>query len=482
MSVSANSSFVSSRYNFVVPVESEFLLYNSATGGVISLAGPDARPLIAEICGSPHIIQTAKLDSQLFQQLLAGEFLIEEGTDEVARIRDRFHVAKVRTPIVLTLTTTMDCNLGCYYCYEERSSERLAVADVPQVVELARSLLVASRKDSLHVDWYGGEPLMNLTFLEEASLALQKLCSDLTVMYSASVISNGTSWPESIGEFLRRHKIRQVQISFDGMRENHNKRRRYRKGYGEHGQLSSFDKAVDLVGKLVEHARVDLRFNIDRGNEQDVIPFVRFARSKGWFNATHRAVFQPARLSSYSARSGFMRKTELSIDEYERIRAVVREEAARTLTVEEAEVPDKFPYPRTSVCAALATDSVVVGADAKLYRCGLQVGESGRAIGQMSTVGSTLLPILNNPKVVQYSDAQWWRNFDPTVLSTCSQCSFLPVCWGGCPKKHLEQDGHALLEQGSYWRRNLPRLVAEGVGRTCDPKFTFSEAEQFRQA
>ena len=177
-----------------------------------------------------------------------------------------------------------------------------------------------------------------------------------------------------------------------------------------------------------------------------------------------------------------MRKTELGIDEYERIRAAVREEAAKTLTVEEAEVPDKFPYPRNSVCAALANDSVVIGADAKLYRCGLQVGESGRAVGKMKAVGSTLLPILNNAGAVQESDAQWWRSFDPTALSTCSQCSFLPVCWGGCPKKHLEQDRHALLEQGSYWRRNLPRLVAEGVGRSCDPRIEFSEAEQFREA
>jgi hypothetical protein len=64
--------------------------------------------------------------------------------------------------------------------------------------------------------------------------------------------------------------------------------------------------------------------------------------------------------------------------------------------------------------------------------------------------------------------------------STCSRCSFLPVCWGGCPKKHLDEDRHAILEQGAYWRRNLPRLIAEGVGLTCDPAITFADADQFR--
>jgi uncharacterized protein len=159
----------------------------------------------------------------------------------------------------------------------------------------------------------------------------------------------------------------------------------------------------------------------------------------------------------------------------------VRREAATIVVVEEAEVPDKFPYPRSSVCAALAADSVVVGADAKLYRCGLQVGETRRSVGTLELLASPLLPILGQTVDRDGSEERWWKSFDPTTLPTCSRCSFLPVCWGGCPKKHLEGDGHALWEQGEYWRRNLARLVVEGVGKTCDPSFAFSESDQFRE-
>lgn len=478
MTLSPDVVFASSRYNFAVPVDSGYLLYNSATGSVLGLSGPDAGRLAAKLGGNPRIVQTHELDSSLVEQLRDGGFLLEALTDEVAAIRERFRKAIAETPIVLTLTTTMDCNLGCYYCYEERSGDRLEINKVEQVVDLAHGLLVSSGKDSLHVDWYGGEPLMNLEFLEPASVALQDLCTQLNVAYSASVISNGTCWPAGIEEFVRRHKIRQVQISFDGMRANHDKRRRYRKGYADPRKPSSFDEAVRLVDELVRHVRVDLRLNIDRGNQNDVIPFLVFARARGWFSGRHRVIFQPARVSSYTEHSAFMRKVELSIEEYERIRAMVREEAQKNISVEEAEVPDKFPYPRTSVCAALARDSVVVGADANLYRCGLQVGEVSRSVGRIKGRNSTLFPILSNTQ--RGSDEAWWKNFDPTVLPTCSRCSFLPVCWGGCPKKHLEEDRHAILEQGAYWRRNLPRLIAEGVGLTCDPAFAFAETDQFR--
>jgi len=233
---------------------------------------------------------------------------------------------------------------------------------------------------------------------------------------------------------------------------------------------------------LALQVRLDLRFNIDRGNQDDIIPFLIFARERGWFSEQHHVVFQPARLSSYTERSAFMRDVELNIDEYKEVRARVRDEAVHLVAVEEAEVPDKFPYPRNSVCAALARDSIVVGANANLYRCGLQVSETARSIGILKSPPSSLFPILSERSSGSRSDATWWKSFDPTSLPTCSRCSFLPVCWGGCPKKHLERDRHAILEQGAYWRRNLARLVAEGVGARCDASFSFGEVDQFRAA
>jgi uncharacterized protein len=251
MSLPTRTTLQGSRYNFVGPTGSSLLLYNSASGAVLSLQGPDAASLANQLGGIPRSIVTDALDSSLLERLTDGGFVVEHDVDEVANIRERFRDAVDTTPAVLTLTTTMDCNLGCYYCYEERSPDRLESKQVTQVVELARGLLVESGKDSLHVDWYGGEPLLNLPFLELASDALQKMCAERKAWYSASVISNGTLWPADVRSFLVRNRIRQVQISFDGMRDNHDKRRKYRKGYSDPGKNSSFDQAVKLVDELV---------------------------------------------------------------------------------------------------------------------------------------------------------------------------------------------------------------------------------------
>ena len=472
----ADANFSSSRYNFVVPVEEGCLLYNSFSGAVLLLNGPDAVS-VGELLASQHrVVDIEGFPDNLLTDLFAGSFLVPASFDELQAVRDRFWEARRETPLALTLTTTLDCNLGCYYCYEDRSEARLDAASAADVVSWARSRLLASQKKTLHVDWYGGEPLLNYEFIETASTLLQQLCRDLEVVYSASIISNGTCWPEDVGAFVQRHKIRQAQISFDGLRHHHNLRRHFR---NKSEQASSFDLAVALVDKLLDFVRVDVRINIDRKNEGDVLPFVEFAQSRGWFQREFPAVIQPARLSAYSETSAFMRKSELSVSEYDELRGAVRSKARGNFRVEESEAPEGFPVPRSSVCAALANDSVVVGADQKLYRCGLQVSEPYRAVGVLNRESTGPFRIIGQDDGLR-AQQTWWDEFDPTKLTSCSRCSFLPICWGGCPKKHLDEDQHALAEQGAYWRRNLARLVVEGVGLQLEQPIELTQADQFR--
>jgi uncharacterized protein len=467
----------SSRYNFVVALQQECLLYNSFSGAVLQLTGPDAAASAEMLAGRPREVDAAIFPDAMLADLLAGHFLLPAGADELREIRERYWEARRETPLALTLTTTLDCNLGCYYCYEERSEARLAAESVEDIAIWTRERLRKSGKKTLHVDWYGGEPLLNQEFIEAASATLQGLCREMEVGYSASIISNGTCWPEDVRGFIERHRIRQAQISFDGLRRNHNRRRRYRDASE---RASSFDIAVELVDQLLDCVRVDVRINIDRRNAVDVLPFIEFARSRGWFERKFPAVIQPARLAAYSESSAFMRKSELTLTEYDTLRTEVRARAQGNFKVEESEAPEGFPVPRSSVCAALANDSVVVGADQRLYRCGLQVSEPHRAVARLGQRTPGAFHILGQDD--QLAEQQgWWDRFDPTTLPSCSRCSFLPICWGGCPKKHLDGDQHAVAEQSAYWRRNLARLVAEGLGKRLARPLELSLEDQFRE-
>ncbi len=462
--------WVSSRFSFAVPLDDGVIVYNSNTGAALQLTGEDASELAAMLTGQISEWRSTDLPEKLLETLCGGGFLVESGTNEVLLVRERYRLARGWTPLVVTLTTTMDCNLGCYYCYEARTADQLHAASIPAIQAWVTERLRRRTDKCLHVDWYGGEPTQNLSFLEEASRALQETCAEEGATYSASIISNGTTWPQDVGSFLTRNRIRQAQISFDGLKESHDRRRRYRRGRAPTPNASSFEIAAALVDELLQWVRVDIRINLDRRNQHELPQFVEFARRRGWFSRKFRAAIQPARLSAFSERSEFMRGYQLGAAEFEELRAQARGSVGPDVLVEESEVPDGYPFPRTSVCAALARDSFVVGADGLTYRCGLQVGETHRAVGRLK----------ESVSADDFPDAAWWEAFDPTAQPSCSRCSFLPICWGGCPKKHLENDQQALREQSIYWRRNLPRLIAQRFSRSPVPGFTFSEQDQFR--
>jgi len=176
-----------------------------------------------------------------------------------------------------------------------------------------------------------------------------------------------------------------------------------------------------------------------------------------------------AKLSAYSDRSAFMRRRELSHDQFEELQAIARRKLPREAQ-DDQDMVRGFPHPRTSVCGALAPDSAVIGADGREYRCGLQVGEVHRAVGRFGEA----------QKGEIFPDQAWWNTFDPTTLPTCSKCSFLPVCWGGCPKRHLDGSQTDIQSEGRFWRTNLPRLIAAGFDELPPPGFVYTEADQFR--
>jgi uncharacterized protein len=452
-----------------LPLADGYGLFNARTGSVLRLQGADAEELAGVLSGPPVEIDPDELGESLAARLRRNGFVLGADEDELAFIRERYWAAREGAPVALLVTTTMDCNLGCYYCYETRSPDALRVGDIEDVVEIARERLARQGKRRLHVDWYGGEPLMNLDFLEQTSLALQEMCSGEGIAYQASAISNGTHWPSDVGPFIARHKICEVQISFDGLKANHDRRRRFRSGYRPSDDASSFDLAADLVDDLLLHTRVDVRFNADPGNAEDLPGFIGLARERGWFDAPFRCVVVVARLAAYSDRSAFMRRRELTDEEYDQLL-----EVARTLLPHEAQdnqdLIEGFPAPKTSVCGALAFDSAVVGADGLEYRCGLQVGERHRAVGRFGEQANS----------EAFPDRAWWAAFDPTTAPTCSRCSFLPVCWGGCPKRHLENSRIDLDREGRFWRLNLPRMIGAGFGEEPPAEFTYTEADQFR--
>jgi uncharacterized protein len=94
--------------------------------------GRDAVGLAQQLSGECIEVLESSIPTEVYQQLCAGSFIVPTEADELLEIRERFRRARAETPMALTITTTMDCNLGCYYCYEERSGDKLAIKELDE--------------------------------------------------------------------------------------------------------------------------------------------------------------------------------------------------------------------------------------------------------------------------------------------------------------------------------------------------------------
>lgn len=110
---------------------------------------------------------------------------------------------------VLTLNLTTVCNLQCKYCYQKRLGRRsLSLRDVQRAL---KQVATASNLPLLSIQFFGGEPLLELGLLKE----IVSLCECEYPEISFSVVTNGTLLDSDTATFFKMHGIG-VVISWDG--------------------------------------------------------------------------------------------------------------------------------------------------------------------------------------------------------------------------------------------------------------------------
>lgn len=476
-------SYSTSRYNFKFPTDTASLIYNSLSGASQLLRGEGSESLAQALCTFPATTDDSSMPPEMITTFLKNGFIIPQDYDELSVVRERFSYARSNAAVAMTVTLTQDCNLGCYYCYQDRQGSKLGELHLDDLVEHAKKLLKKSGKGKLHVDWYGGEPMLNLKFLELASNSLQTLCEDMGVTYEASMLSNGTMWPCDRREFVKKHKLVRVQISFDGIEKTHNKIRRKRNKF-EHTCDNQFLEAVDVVNDLHEVIWVDVRFNISKVNFREAISFAEESIARGWFQDVSKAKLQLAKITAYTDKIDFIRKNDIGYSDFESLRDEIRA-IVEDKYLDISSAVEDYPKPRKSVCSAIADNSVVVGAEGMLYNCGLQIGEVEKSIGKLkssSHAGNQKVYWMNNSRndSSHRENVEFWNNFNPADMTKCKVCSFLPLCWGACPKLHLDKDQKYLDQQSEYWRKMLPKRLSASTGVRIPSTFELTHDDQFK--
>jgi len=122
-------------------------------------------------------------------------------------------------PRAFTLELVKGCNLRCQYCYyadradayspSTRMSQEVAERSVDHL------LGAAAEGESVHVHFFGGEPLLNFPLLRHTVEYGEEVARGAGKGITFEVTTNGTALTDEVVRFLNAHHV-QVGVSFDG--------------------------------------------------------------------------------------------------------------------------------------------------------------------------------------------------------------------------------------------------------------------------
>jgi uncharacterized protein len=172
----------------------------------------------------------------------------------------------------LFINPTLNCNFSCWYCYEQHNKKRMANDVMDNTIKYIENLITKEKIQSLHIDWFGGEPLLCYkTVIKPISVEVKRICVQNKVNFFMTMTTNGFLIKPEMVPFFEEHNYIRFQITIDGDKKSHNRTR-----FHYNSQDGSYDTIVNNICLLTQlpNIRVVLRINYTKEILSDCIHII----------------------------------------------------------------------------------------------------------------------------------------------------------------------------------------------------------------
>lgn len=411
-----------SRYNFFYPYNKDEKKYIACNVLTSSLALIDEEHYKQYLAFSNEEIDIE--DNEFVEDLKKGGFILDKDIDELEIIRhDMYKVKFDENQLALTIAPTLDCNFRCIYCYEKDviNKQRMTKEIADSIIELIRRK--SKTLKSLNIDWYGGEPLLEIDMIEYLSNKIIKICDENNIVYQAGIVTNGYYLNEKNIEILQKARVIRIQITIDGDETVHNKRRPLLDGNPTFSTIINNLKFIKKYKGLTY-----LRINVDNENAGDAIKVVDILENMDLVKVVIPYLgIVTNNNNSYIDNKCIKDKDYLDIrknfDSY-----IV--DKGFFSSINDRQLPHRI----NCVCSANKANSMVINSDGEIYKCWEDIGNYDLSIGNIKD------EISKNLVYLRYVMS------DPTMDPECSECKYLPICLSGCPSNRGDKQKTRCLE------------------------------------
>lgn len=397
-----------SYYNFYIPQGNKVLLYNSLNNAYL---------VMRKDCFS-NIIVKEKIDlvklkekyPSIFNSFINNGLVVDDDLNEKDICKNIYHQRKFSKKIYeLTINPTLDCNLKCWYCYENHiKGSSMTDELVDKIIKHLEYKFKSEPYETLKLSFFGGEPILKPKLVKQILKKVSELSSQYNFKLLLHFTTNGTVLPQSLLSALSNHNV-SFQITIDGYEINHNSIRILKKGNSKEGTYNLIIHNIKRICDTIEKSRVTVRINFSNDTFEKLESLVDDLNNcdrKKVFFSLHRVWQVDTNLISKDSLFKFIRYANS-------FGFLVYYMSLNNIGI--------------TSCYADHYNQAVINYDGKVFKC------TARDFNEENSEG-----VLTKEGIINWKTDKLLDRMNIRIAENCKDCKLLPSCPGVCSQKRLE--------------------------------------------
>jgi len=422
-------------YNIDVKYLDKMLLYNALTNVLICLTKEEYDVIRYFLANLQDFNAEYPI---LYEEFKNAGFIINKNYNEVEYIKlQNKRCIFVNKDFHITINPTLECNLKCWYCSvklaEVKFNKGMNSNTVNSVIAHIQDVVQLKNPTSLHLEWFGGEPLMYFSnVINPISSNVNKFIQENKVKFTQHITTNATLLDDDVIWRMKELNFTSFQIPIDGNEHRHNKI----KSINKQGTYRKVINNINRIAEIISNIHIILRINYDRQTLkqiQDVIKDID-EKNKSCIRVDFQKVWQ-------------VPSTEREVNLLREVKDIFRLNGLNSDYW--AFSPGKFHK-----CYSDKYHHYAINYDGKIYKC------TARDYGEDKVIG-ILLPDGD----VTWNDELLGQFFSKSTFENerCLACKKLPICMGPCIQKNHDSrvNNTSLICDYDYVQYTLESFIIE---------------------
>ncbi len=398
---------------FISSINNDFLLFNPYSLALAIIENPK---------GYSEVDFLSVLSDKQIKALFENNLFIENKSDAICLSRYYSNKSKYKRSLTISDAMTFACNMDCVYCFENQTKNNNFSITTDDRLKLISNLIDIYKKEVSSLDYvfFGGEPLLNLNYVEKVCEYITKQYSGLVVDYSFT--SNGTLIDDRFIDLCNRFMFREIRITIDGTPRIHNSRRVMKNGN------DSYELIMENINKLCLNTNIRIVINTVLDDDNTVCYLNMFNDLVKRFG-NYILGDKPKIVFNIGILCHPMIDTNHTLDKgtNNTVGNINYYKLSEELIKRGATITSPFYTPH---CMNSSEKTFTISPSGDIYKCVTGIGSKRFCL-------STYDEFNQNPTILIKNNIY---QIERSHRTECLSCEFLTMCNGGCKCQHHENN------------------------------------------